>query len=134
MKRKALNMKHDGQIRDTRTFMNSLVNENGIPGTVPEDDYLDKLAEKVSKSMKEGTAGGTAADAEHYQQAEVEPIEIMQMYFTSEMMHGFCLGNVIKYALRARFKGAEMKDIEKMAQYAKWDLMVMRAERINPRE
>lgn len=100
----------------------------------PDDEYLDRLAEKVSKSMNKGTAGGMASDAKHYQQAEVEPIEIMQMYFTSEMMHGLCLGNVIKYALRARFKGTEMKDIEKMAQYAAWDVKVMRAEKINPRE
>lgn len=100
----------------------------------PEDEYLDRLAERISKSMAESTAGGTAADAEHYQQAAVEPIEIMQMYFNAEMMHGFCLGNVIKYALRARFKGCEAKDIEKMAQYAKWDVQIIRGERINPRE
>lgn len=77
---------------------------------------------------------GAAVDQKHYQTAEKEPIEIMQMYFTSEMMHGFCLGNVIKYALRARFKGTEMKDIEKMAQYADWDVQVMRAEKIDPRK
>lgn len=124
----------EGIERDQRAFISSMLNGNGIPGTIPDDDYLDKLAEKVSKSMKEGTAGGLASDAKHYQQAEVEPIEVMQMYFTSEMMHGFCLGNVIKYALRARFKGTEMKDIEKLAQYAAWDLLVMRAEKINPRE
>lgn len=44
------------------------------------------------------------------------------------------LGNVIKYALRARFKGTEMTDIEKMAQYADWDVQVMRAEKIDPRK
>lgn len=77
---------------------------------------------------------GMAIDQAHYNQCEVEPIEIMQMHFTSEMMHGFCLGNVIKYALRARFKGTEMTDIEKMAQYADWDVQVMRAEKIDPRK
>lgn len=83
---------------------------------------------------KRGDASGMAVAQAHYNQCAIEPIEIMQMYFTSEMMHGFCLGNVIKYALRERFKGTEMKDIEKMAQYAAWDVKVMRAEKINPRE
>lgn len=95
---------------------------------------MEKAMKEFAKQTVKGTAGGLASDAKHYQQAEVEPIEVMQMYFTSEMMHGFCLGNVIKYALRARFKGTEMKDIEKMAQYAAWDVKVMRAEKINPRE
>lgn len=95
---------------------------------------MEKAMKEFAKQTVKGTAGGLASAAKHYQQAEVEPIEVMQMYFTSEMMHGFCLGNVIKYALRARFKGTEMKDIEKMAQYAAWDLLVMRAEKINPRE
>ena len=124
----------EGIERDQRAFISSILNGNGIPAALPDEDYLDKLAEEVSKSMNKETAGGMASDAKHYQHAEVESIEIMQMYFTSEMMHGFCLGNVIKYALRARFKGTEMKDIEKMAQYAAWDVQVMRAEKINPRE
>lgn len=83
---------------------------------------------------KNGDKSGMAIAQAHYNQCEVEPIEVMQMYFTSEMMHGFCLGNVIKYALRARFKGTEMTDIEKMAQYADWDVQVMRAEKIDPRK
>lgn len=89
---------------------------------------MEEMEFKISKPKKED---GTARGAAHYQQAE---IEVMQDYFTAEMMHGFCLGNVIKYALRARFKGSELKDIEKMAQYARWDVQVLKGERINPRE
>lgn len=92
---------------------------------------MEERKHKISKFKKED---GTARSASHYQHGTKEPIEIMQDYFTSEMMHGFCLGNVIKYALRARFKGTELKDIEKMAQYAKWDVQVLKAEKINPRE
>lgn len=92
---------------------------------------MGEMEYKISKFKKED---GTARSASHYQHGTKEPIEIMQDYFTSEMMHGFCLGNVIKYALRARFKGTELKDIEKMAQYAKWDVQVLKAEKINPRE
>lgn len=92
---------------------------------------MEEMAFKIPKSKKED---GTARSASHYQHGTKEPIEIMQDYFTAEMMHGFCLGNVLKYALRARFKGSELKDIEKMAQYAKWDVQVLKGEKINPRE
>lgn len=97
-------------------------------GANRESQMIKDAQTKVTKQ------DGNAKSATHYQQADIEPIEIMQKYFTAEMMHGFCLGNVIKYALRARFKGSEMKDIEKMAQYAKWDVQVMKAEWIDPRK
>lgn len=104
-------------------------------GMKPSDFHEIKESEIPKHTMTfDKHATGAAADQKHYQKAEKEPIEIMQMYFTSEMMHGFCLGNVIKYALRARFKGTEMTDIEKMAQYADWDVQVMRAEKIDPRK
>lgn len=99
-----------------------------------EDFYAEAMAWRDGRKENKATGTGAAADQKHYQKAEKEPIEIMQMYFTSEMVHGFCLGNVIKYALRARFKGTEMTDIEKMAQYADWDVQVMRAEKIDPRK
>lgn len=92
---------------------------------------MEEMEFKIPKSKKED---GTARSASHYQHGTKEPIEIMQEYFSSEMMHGFCLGNVLKYALRARFKGTELKDIEKMAQYANWDVKVLKGEIIDPRE
>ena len=52
---------------------------------------------------------------EHYQKASIaviiEPIQLAEMY-------DFCIGNAIKYILRAPYKGNEKQDLEK----AKWYL------------
>lgn len=77
---------------------------------------------------------GTAKTQTHYQQAVVEPIEILQMYLTPEEFIGFLRGNVLKYDLRAKFKGAEMVDIAKARQYNLWLSQALQGKRIDPRE
>lgn len=77
---------------------------------------------------------GAAVDQKHYQTAEKEPIEIMQMYFTPQEMYGFCKGNSVKYVLRSRFKGHELQDMEKALQYTKWAVDVLKGEKIDPRK
>lgn len=34
----------------------------------------------------------------------------------------FCLGNVIKYCMRAKYKGNEIQDLKKAAQYLAWEI------------
>ena len=34
----------------------------------------------------------------------------------------FCLGNVIKYCMRAKYKGNEIQDLKKAAQYLQWEI------------
>lgn len=77
---------------------------------------------------------GAAADQKHYQKAEKEPIEVMQMYFDAKELYGFCKGNALKYILRSRFKGTELKDMEKALQYTKWAVDVLKGEKIDPRK
>lgn len=77
---------------------------------------------------------GAAVDQKHYQTAEKEPIEIMQMYFTAQEMYGFCKGNALKYILRSRFKGHELQDMEKALQYVEWAVDVLKGKNINPRK
>lgn len=77
---------------------------------------------------------GAAKAQKHYQQAEIEPIEIMQMYLSPEEFRGFLLGNVIKYTLRAKFKGLPLVDLEKARQYAAWLQHALEGKKINPRE
>jgi hypothetical protein len=77
---------------------------------------------------------GAAVDQKHYQTAEKEPIEVMQMYFTAQELYGFCKGNALKYILRSRFKGAELKDMEKALQYMKWSVDVLHGVPIDPRK
>lgn len=77
---------------------------------------------------------GTAKTQIHYQQAEVQFIEIAQMYLTPEEFKGFLKGNILKYALRANFKGQEQADINKMNQYATWLVQALGGEIIDPRK
>jgi hypothetical protein len=50
---------------------------------------------------------------DHYNKNGIEVIDIIMAY---EL--GFCLGNVLKYVLRAKFKGHKLEDLKK----AKWYL------------
>lgn len=77
---------------------------------------------------------GAAVDQKHYQTAEKEPIEVMQMYFDAKELYGFCKGNALKYILRSRFKGTELKDMEKALQYMQWSVDVLHGVPIDPRK
>ena len=81
-----------------------------------------------------GDASGMAVAQAHYNQCAIEPIEIMQMYFTAQEMYGFCKGNALKYILRSRFKGHELQDMEKALQYVEWAVDVLKGKDINPRK
>lgn len=104
-------------------------------GVKPADLHEIKESEIPKHSMildKQDT--GAAVDQKHYQTAEKEPIEVMQMYFSAPELYGFCKGNALKYILRSRFKGTELKDMEKALQYMKWSVDVLHGVPIDPRK
>lgn len=104
-------------------------------GMKPSDFHEIKESEIPKHTMTfDKHATGAAADQKHYQTAEKEPIEIMQMYFTAQELYGFCKGNAVKYILRSRFKGTELKDMEKALQYMNWSLDVLHGVPIDPRK
>lgn len=104
-------------------------------GVKPADLHEIKESEIPKHSMiLDKQATGAAVDQKHYQTAEKEPIEIMQMYFTAQELYGFCKGNALKYILRSRFKGTELKDMEKALQYMKWSVDVLHGVPIDPRK
>lgn len=76
---------------------------------------------------------GTAKAQEHYK-AEVEPIEIMQMYLSPAEMQGYIKGNLIKYLLRMGKKDAIEKEVDKVFQYSQWLRDVIREKKIDPRK
>jgi hypothetical protein len=75
-------------------------------------------------------ATGTTDDATHYQVSDKQPIEIMQSIMTAEQFEGYCLGNVIKYALRMNHKGQKRSDAGKCWQYTKWLVQAMDGKKI----
>lgn len=58
---------------------------------------------------------------DHYKRMAVEPWAVMGACLPSEGFAGYLRGNVLKYAMRAGSKGAELDDARKCAHYAqKW--------------
>ena len=69
----------------------------------------------------------------HYRDSIVEPILVMQDFFSHEELIGFLKGNILKYRLRAGHKGTkeEMQaDLDKIRVYEKWLDAVKNGERI----
>lgn len=69
----------------------------------------------------------------HYRDAIVEPILVMQDFFSHDELIGFLKGNILKYRLRAGHKGTkeEMQaDLDKIRVYEKWLDAIKNGERI----
>lgn len=69
----------------------------------------------------------------HYRDSIVEPILVMQDFFSHDELIGFLKGNILKYRLRAGHKGTkeEMQaDLDKIRVYEKWLDAVKNGERI----
>ncbi len=79
---------------------------------------------------------GTAATQEHYKKAAMQPLEICQRLMSPEQFKGFLLGNVVKYLMRAPFKGQTGADYGKARQYYYWYSLVKADinHKINPAE
>jgi len=57
----------------------------------------------------------------------IEAIEITQY-------ESFLRGNILKYVLRAPYKGTELEDLEKAAEYLQWEIERVEEERFLERE
>lgn len=69
----------------------------------------------------------------HYRDSVVEPILVMQDFFSHDELMGFLKGNILKYRLRMGHKGTkeEMQDdTDKIRVYEKWLDAVKNGERI----
>lgn len=69
----------------------------------------------------------------HYRNAIVEPILVMQDFFSREELIGFLKGNILKYRLRMGHKGTEEDmeaDYDKLCVYEMWLDIIKNGERI----
>lgn len=55
---------------------------------------------------------------QHYKDCLIEPFYLMTKVLTVDEFIGFLKGNIIKYVMRAPFKGESEKDIEKYLYYS----------------
>lgn len=56
----------------------------------------------------------------YYEKSAEQPIEVMRDILTDEQFEGFLMGNIIKYRMRARYKGDYKGDMEKANVYSHW--------------
>jgi hypothetical protein len=57
---------------------------------------------------------------DHYNQTEVETINVIQNSMDTKEFQGYLKGNIIKYVARHRHKGMPLKDILKAQWYMGW--------------
>lgn len=82
--------------------------------------------------VKEHTQEDTMHD-KHYRNSVVEPILVMQAFFSREELIGFLKGNILKYRLRMGHKGTEKDikaDYDKLCNYEMWLDLIKNGERI----
>ena len=94
------------------------------------DDLI--VVNKHRVTPVEDTQEDTMHD-KHYRDSVVEPILVMQDFFSHDELMGFLKGNILKYRLRAGHKGTneEMQaDLDKIRVYEKWLDAVKNGERI----
>ena len=77
---------------------------------------------------------GTSKDATHYMEGAMQAVEVCQALMTKEQFDGFLLGNIIKYRMRAKYKGKYDEDIRKSEQYNYWRKLAKQDKIINPKE
>ena len=57
--------------------------------------------------------------AEYYMEGGIEVIDVIRAKLTEEQFYGYCLGNCMKYVMRANWKQDKQRDIEKAEIYLK---------------
>lgn len=97
------------------------------------DDVIIVNGRRVTPiNEDEDTQEDTMHD-KHYRDSVVEPILVMQDFFSHDELMGFLKGNILKYRLRAGHKGTkeEMQaDMDKIRIYEKWLDTIKNGERI----
>lgn len=60
---------------------------------------------------------GIDKKSSHYDEGGISVMDVIKAKLTPEQFEGFLLGNIIKYSLRANFKGSKERDFEKIGVY-----------------
>lgn len=97
------------------------------------DDVIIVKEHRVTLILDDENIQEDTMHDKHYRDSIVEPILVMQDFFSHDELIGFLKGNILKYRLRAGHKGTkeEMQaDLDKIRVYEKWLDAVKNGERI----
>ena len=70
----------------------------------------------------------------HYNELDIQPIEVMQALLTPAEFLGFLKGNIIKYSYRCGKKDAPESERAKFERYTEWYQQALKGLRIDPRK
>jgi len=97
-------------------------------------DYLDSYLDAMSRNNNSGCytsveyypPGHEAIQQPqersngYYDVGGIEVIDYIAAKLTPEQYKGYLLGNIYKYSGRMQYKGEELKDVKKLANYTQW--------------
>lgn len=104
------------------TFINEFAQLQGYGDALQKGEVKDDIFGDACVMSVEAKEESVPNDniSRHYENLEIEPIEVMKKDLSREEFKGYLKGNIIKYILRAPYKGQEDSDYKKAAQYSKW--------------
>jgi hypothetical protein len=88
--------------------------------TLTNNEMLAVMRQRVEEldKLRKAEPKGTAVDGpEHY-----NGYQVLEAICDAGLGRGFCLGNAVKYILRAEKKGSDKQDLEKAQFYLSWYL------------
>ena len=93
-----------------------------------DEDRVDAIGQNGNDGLHytDLTANSAATDniskPKHYAVLDCEVIDIIADTLTQDEFRGYCLGNIIKYRMRAGKKGDALEDLAKASEYEKiWE-------------
>ena len=89
---------------------------------MPSDNYFDIYDSfKPCRDIKEPDYEGNACDMvnhpSHYTVGGVETLDVIEAKLSQSEFQGYCLGNILKYLMRAGYKGKQLEDLKKAQFY-----------------
>lgn len=97
------------------------------------DEVITVNEMRITPAYEEKDTQEDTMHDKHYRNAVVEPILVMQDFFSREELMGFLKGNILKYRLRMGHKGSEedrTADFDKICVYETWLDIIKNGERI----
>ena len=110
----------DNDVSQDFTWMDRLKNVNEIlsPYEQMDKDEEDRRMDNVIRNGNSGEHYDVVQKPKHYDTGfNIEVIEIIARTMTKEQFKGYCLGNYMKYKMRAGDKGELNEDLDKAKKY-----------------
>ena len=89
----------------------------GVEEFLKSFDEVQEADRQLQQSKYVQEAEDMVNSPSHYLEGGVEAIDMIRLMLTDEEFKGYCKGNMLKYRLRAPFKGKTEEDVNKAAWY-----------------